>query len=53
MLRIIFSCDSGPALYFISKRARPSARTVATMRRATVSDVAPTCEQMGLATAAE
>ena len=37
MLRIIFSCDSGPALYFMSKRLTPSAFTVAAIFRATVS----------------
>jgi hypothetical protein len=37
MQRVIFSCDREPAEYFMSKRERPSALTVAVMRRATVS----------------
>ena len=41
MQRIIFSCASVPALYFKSKRARPSALAVAAILRATVSG-APT-----------
>ena len=34
---MIFSCDSPPALYFMSKREMPSAFAVAAILRATVS----------------
>ena len=36
MLRIIFSCGSGPALYFMANRETPSNLTVAAILRATV-----------------
>jgi hypothetical protein len=42
MLRISWSCGSGPWLYFMSNRAMPSALPVAAILRATVCGE-PTC----------
>ena len=50
MLRMSFSCERCPALYFMSKREMPSAVAVAAIFRATVSGkdgVRPVVEIVG------